>query len=122
MDVDRHEERARRVASNESVFRDVNERIEESAQRFGISARATFLCECGDPSCTDPIELTVSEYEHVRAEPARFALRAGHEDLEVERVVETHEAYLVVEKLEGPGYDEAASRDPRGYLGDSPSQ
>ena len=105
--------RLRRLAENESVFREVNERIEESAERFRITTQARFVCECADPSCTQSIELTLTEYEAVRAGPARFALKSGHEEPDIERVVEEHDRYLVVEKMEGPGRDRAAELDPR---------
>ena len=34
----------------------------------------TYLCECSDRRCTEPIGLTGSEYEAVRAVPVRFAM------------------------------------------------
>ena len=37
----------------------------------------------------------------LRAEPTRFAVKPGHELPDVERVVERHESYFVVEKAEG---------------------
>jgi hypothetical protein len=36
-----------RLAKTESLFRDVNERIAESAQRFDAED-AAFVCECAD--------------------------------------------------------------------------
>ena len=41
-------------------------------------------------------------YERVRADATHFLLRPGHEDPTVERVIETHDSYVVVEK-EGHG-------------------
>ena len=56
--------------------------------------------------------MSVEAYEAVRASPRRFLVLEGHETPEVERVVERHPAYVVVEKL-----DEAArvaeETDPR---------
>jgi hypothetical protein len=101
------------VAENESVFRDVNEGIEESVRRFGIKDRATFLCECGDPACSEPLMVTLSEYEAVREHPARFVVKPGHEQLDVERVVDRHGAYSVVEKTAEAGRDRARSLDRR---------
>jgi hypothetical protein len=61
-----------REARNEARFRDQNEWIEATVDGFGSQPRSerliTFVCECGDGSCTQPIELTRSEYESVRVE------------------------------------------------------
>jgi hypothetical protein len=98
-----------RVARNEAAFRKVNEAIEQGRQtREGLMG---FVCECGRLRCNEIIELTLPEYEAVRADARRFAVRHGHE-LEFEEVIETHERYLVVAKRGGAG-DVAASTDPR---------
>ncbi len=103
------DERAERIGKNEALFREVNERIEEVAD--GI--RTEFLCECGDVECTQPVTLALAEYELVRAEPDRFAVLPGHELLDVEEVVESHEGYVVVRKHPGGPAELAQSRDPR---------
>jgi hypothetical protein len=43
--------------------------------------------------------MAAAEYEHVRSDNDRFALVPGHEDEEIERVVERSERYIVVDKL-----------------------
>ena len=89
-----------RMAQTEALFRNVNERIAESAERFS-SDSAHFVCECSDQSCTDRVEATLDEYEDVRAEPTRFLLRPGHEDTRIERVVERRgNRHAVVEKVD----------------------
>jgi hypothetical protein len=103
-----------RVAKNESLFREANERIKEISDTF-VDLDPTpvqFVCECGRVGCTDPIMLHLREYEHVRADPTRFAVAPGHEDRERERVTEKHEGYVVVEKI-GEAADAAADLDPR---------
>jgi hypothetical protein len=87
-----------RVARTESLFRDVNERIAESAERFE-STSTEFVCECADQQCTDRVEATLEEYEQVRAEPTHFLVRPGHEDTRFERVVEQRGRHAVVEKF-----------------------
>jgi hypothetical protein len=88
-----------RIARTESLFRDVNERIAESAERFD-SDRAEFVCECADQACTERVEATLDEYERVRATGTRFLLRPGHEDTRVERIVDTRGSRLaIVEKV-----------------------
>jgi hypothetical protein len=99
------------AAANEAVHRDVNEAIERGrwpAEHQAIS----FRCECGRAGCTDLIELTRDEYEHVRSSGRRFALVAGHEDPSVEDVVETHPGYAVVQKR-GQAGEVAEETDPR---------
>ena len=81
------DEREVRIARTEALFRDVNERIAESAQRFN-SDEAEFVCECADPECTERVQATLDEYEHVRADGAQFLLLPGHEDMRIEHVVE----------------------------------
>jgi hypothetical protein len=108
-------ERHQRVAENESIFRDINERIEASHIRFRVRGPQEFLCECGDAGCTDRVYLTLAEYEKVRAHPARFAVVTGHEIEGVEDVVERDLRFSVVEKT-GVGATVAAARDPRAAL------
>jgi hypothetical protein len=99
-----------RVAMNEATFRKVNEGMEVGQEPGGLM---TFICECGRLGCTELILLTRAEYEALRADPRRFALLAGHEILDVERVVERHERYLVVEKSGDPAEEIVEHTDPR---------
>jgi hypothetical protein len=62
------EELEARIARTESLFRNVNERIAESAQRTE-SERAAFVCECADADCTERVEAPRGVYEHVRSRP-----------------------------------------------------
>lgn len=103
--------RAQRVAENEAAFRSVNERVEQLAERLDVDPE--FLCECARPECAERLSVPSSEYEAVRAHPARFVLVPGHEDLRYERVVDDRGEWLVVEKT-GEAGDEAAREDPRG--------
>jgi ANTAR domain-containing protein len=100
-----------RMAENESFFRRLNEHVAAGAEMPGDALQG-FLCECGDADCIDAISLTRAEYEAVRADPTRFAIVPGHELPEIERVVETHERYAVVEKL-GATAAVAEETDPR---------
>jgi hypothetical protein len=100
------------IGRRQSLFREVNERIEELAEGFDLQDRLPILCECGSDDCHARIELTQAEYETVRAVPTRFAVLPGHEIPEVERVVARNERHLVVEKI-GPAARVAADLDPR---------
>lgn len=86
-------------AQVEALFRDVNERIAESAQRFQADS-TEFVCECSDANCTRRIEATLVEYEAVHADGATFILAPGHEQGAIERVVERHNRFHIVEKMQ----------------------
>jgi hypothetical protein len=102
-----------RIARTEALFRDVNERIAESAQRFD-NDRATFVCECADQECTDRVDASLDEYERARADGAYFLLRPGHEDTRVERVVErTGSRLAIVEKFNNAIVRRVRRMDPR---------
>jgi hypothetical protein len=92
--VDKREER---IARNEALFRVVNERVREVRPEEGEEL-VGFLCECGDDSCTEVIDLAVNEYEAVRADPTHFFVVRGHEIPSVEAVVARTDRYLVVRK------------------------
>lgn len=90
---------ARRAAQNEEVFRDVNERIEQGAEQHAVSARLPFHCECGQASCVETIEIRPDRYAAIVRERYHFVLIPGHEEPEIERVVEAEGEFLVVEKV-----------------------
>ena len=102
-----------RIGTTESIFRNVNERIAESAQRFD-SEEADFVCECHDRSCTHRVAAPLDDYEQVRASPTRFLLAPGHENQRVERVVERRRRFWVVEKIERTVAATVRRLDPRG--------
>ena len=90
--------REERLAGNEALFREVNERIAESADRFG-SEEASFICECSDSTCTERVAVSLDDYEDVRDHGAQFVLAKGHEQVEVERVVRRFPGFNVVRKV-----------------------
>lgn len=101
-----------RVAANESAFREVNEAIERGLWPGEEDTLVAFRCECASLDCAQLLELTLNEYERVRAESRRFLLVRGHELPDVETVVETYERYVVVEKHAVAG-EQAEASDPR---------
>jgi hypothetical protein len=108
---ERSERRKERLARNEALFREVNERVEEISQGAGLDS-IDFVCECGHTDCTQAIPLTVSEYEQVREDPLHFAIVPGHAIPEVEEIVSDGDRFQVVRKHE----DEeriARTTDPR---------
>ncbi len=86
-----------KIARTEALFREVNERIAESAERFDAT-ETSFVCECADPVCTERVETSLVQYERVREDGDTFLLVAGHEDERVEAVVKSSDDHAVVEK------------------------
>ncbi|HEY8316833.1 MAG TPA: hypothetical protein VIG35_08220 [Gaiellaceae bacterium] len=86
-------------ARTEALFRDVNERIAESAQRFDADS-TQFVCECADPNCTHRLEASLDEYEDVRGDGATFMLAPGHADPDIERVIADRGRFHIVEKVQ----------------------
>ena len=99
------EARAQRLAENERILHDANERIGELTEQLrhkgwpGAPATAEFFCACGRRDCSDTIRLSLAEYEAAHRQPHRFVVRKGHENPSVERVVQDLPEYTVVEKL-----------------------
>jgi hypothetical protein len=102
--------REHRLARNETLFREVNERIEEI--RSPEEDQIEFLCECGVEECKDAISLTVPEYERLRADATTFAVVPGHSIEDIEDVVSETERFHVVRKHPSEK-DVARSTDPR---------
>jgi hypothetical protein len=106
--------RQQRVAKNEALFREVNERIKDINEGAApADERSDFLCECGDQECTKAISLSVAEYEAVRSDPRQFAIVPGHQVPDVERLVADHGRFAVVEKEPAAAARIAEERDPR---------
>jgi hypothetical protein len=98
MSGDEMEEPEVRIARTESLFRNVNERIVESAQRIE-SEDAAFVCECHDADCTEKVQAPIDVYEDVRSDGTQFLLAPGHEDERVEQVVRERSRYEIVRKV-----------------------
>ena len=108
------DERQRRIGLNEAVFRDVNERIEELAETFGLGDRSLDLvCECGDATCTQRIAMSVAEYEEMRSDATLFPIYPDHNAPDVETIVDRRNGYDVVRKHEAEPANLARETDPR---------
>lgn len=90
----------------------MNEAIEQKALELGGADDYEFICECSSPACSERIPITVSEYEHVRSQGTWFFVAPGHQNVEIELVVETKPTFLIVEKDAGAGVVAELS-DPR---------
>lgn len=99
-----------RLARNQILFREVNERLAEIAPpSYGLTE---YICECSRGDCTETIPLDDEQYEGVRGFPNLFVVAAGHEVLEVDHVVGRTGLYTLVEKKPN-GAKLAVETDPR---------
>jgi hypothetical protein len=100
-------QRLARAEKNEQAYKGHNERRVAMEEDAGVpdDEQVPFACECDDPGCSRGIGLTIREYERAAAPRDQFVVAPGHEDPEVEVVVEEHDSFLVVSKpdLRRPG-------------------
>lgn len=100
------------MAKNEALFREVNERVEAVATRFGTNGPYDFVCECANPDCTFKLELRLDVYESVRSDPTQFVVLPLHYTPEVENLVVEEDSYWIVRKT-GEAGDYVEQLDPR---------
>jgi hypothetical protein len=109
-----------KAAVNQSLFREVNERVEEiNTGRGRVAPLSVFVCECADPECTQRLTLTVAEYEQVRANGSRFVVAPDHANPNFERVVQDNKRFAVVEKT-ATAAELAEQLDPRAAAAERP--
>ena len=92
---------AERIQRNNRVFREANERIHDSVQRYDHEIESIpFLCECPVEDCVEIVPLTEVQYLTVRADPSHYLTAVGHEGAEepVGRVISRKDGYVVVKK------------------------
>lgn len=102
------EDRGARAARNQSLFREINERVKQLNDGFSmVLPVGEWICECADDTCVERIELSAEAYEKVRANGTHFLVAPtdSHVYPDVERVTERTECYWVVEKFGKAGED-----------------
>ena len=104
--------RERRMAQNESLFREVNERVEAVAHQLGPDIPYEFVCECANADCTFRVVLPLRDYEAVRADPKQFVVLPLHYTPEIENVVAENDGYWIVRKS-GEAGEYVERLDPR---------
>ena len=108
------DQRTKKVAQNQAMFREVNERIEDINEALGeMSGEFVVVCECADPLCAEQIALSREAYERTRSNSAQFIIKPGHEAADIEEIIATEAEYVVVEKHEGEPAGMAQKTDPR---------
>ena len=95
------DERNERIAKNETVLRATNREMERADQAEGITLGELIdvLSECGRQGCGSVIAMTVVEYDGAHSQADRFVVLRGHENPDIEKVVEERAGYLVVDKI-----------------------
>ncbi len=106
------DERERRMAQNEVLFREVNERINDVAHQLGDEVPYEYFCECANAHCSFRLTLSQAEYEAVRADPTQFAVLPLHYTPEVEILVQETETHWIIRKI-GEAGDYAEGLNPR---------
>jgi hypothetical protein len=86
--------RTERIVHTEGFFRAINAEI---AEMDGKTV-TRYLCECGNPYCTESIELPPGVIGQLHASPRHFVVLKGHEIPDVETVVGEHDGYVIVRK------------------------
>lgn len=100
-------------ARSQALFREVNERIEHLPAGLDPNGYDRLFCECGNPECTQQVELTRAEYEHARDHASRFVIALNHENPETESIIEENERFALVETYAGSASQIARETDPR---------
>ena len=95
----RTEERERptpqRSDCGDDLFREVNDRIMELGQRFGVDELPLeLICECDDSSCTHRVEISAGAFARLRDIEGLHLVAADHSH--PGRVVGRGDGYLVV--------------------------
>ena len=80
-------------------LRRANERLHAAVrERIEGDRRIPYLCECLDQGCRGTVELTVEQFEDLRASPNRYAIVTGHPTMHGEDAVATDGDVTIVEK------------------------
>jgi hypothetical protein len=90
------DDRRQREATNQALFRDINNKLRD-LHPLRSEDVVGFLCECGAGGCMTTISIPLAKYAEIRSHPRRFITLPGHHHPEVERVVEDHGGWTVVE-------------------------
>lgn len=83
-------------ARTQVLFREVNERILTIQGSVGDPLTVQLLCECGQ-ACGDKLEIEAASYIRVREDATHFLVAVGHHVPEVDRMVEDHGSWQLVE-------------------------
>lgn len=113
-------DRQARAAKNQSLFREINERVHKLEASFNTVAPAAtsdWFCECANESCFERIAVPHDQYDAIREDGARFLVAPSNDHIwpDVERIVGGNDRYWIVEKM-GEAERVAKGLDPRSRL------
>ena|SRR5436309_614917 len=103
--------REERIDRNQAAYEALNTRLRRIAAKLRRWRDFQVICECGEFDCSEQIQLSPAEYQSVRAEPTCSIVVAGHQRLELERVVSRQPGYLVVQR-DGEAVELAGELEP----------
>jgi hypothetical protein len=73
-------EREVRAAQNQSLFREINERVKDLNEGFSLVLPiGEWVCECANEACTQRISMSAQEYETIRSDGVRFFVAPSEE-------------------------------------------
>jgi hypothetical protein len=104
--IEQEGDRQSRAAKNQSLFREINERITDLNDAFApITDSADWVREYANEACVERVAMCSNEYEAVRADPRRFVVAPSEEHVwrDVEKVVTRRVRYWTVEKRGAAG-------------------
>ncbi|MDX6541704.1 MAG: hypothetical protein QOI71_3314 [Gaiellales bacterium] len=105
--------RAPHDTARQCLTRVANEAVERMNTTDGGASRLAFRCECGDPFCLAPVEVTHEEYEAVRAYGSRFLIERNHENPESSWVLCENARFAVIDVVAGDARYHVLARNPR---------
>lgn len=102
----------RRQVENEAIFREHNEAVGEELNELREFAETKgfdsldknddlelhFYCECSDENCRKRIVLSIASYTGIHQNRSAFIVLPHHQVDAIEKVIEKHSKYYVVEK------------------------
>ena len=89
--------REKRLAETQRAFRIGNERLRGAVEATAGGEPVPFLCECTDDTCLGRVELTLEEYDRIRAHENRFLIVRGHATLPGDTIVQENRSHQIVE-------------------------
>lgn len=104
---------AKRLAENEVVFRQTNERVQQRLRKLQAEAKEEgypdklledstslyFYCECSDENCRERIVMKPGLYGSLHKDRAQFIIIPGHSVSSIENIIKSTPNYEVVKKV-----------------------
>jgi hypothetical protein len=95
-EVESPSELARAVDRAKALLRMVNDHIRALAAGRSATERRAFICECGNHACIDAVELTVADYDVIRANADYFVVAAHRVTDAAGELVARHRGFAVM--------------------------